>query len=172
MKVCLQILALALVLGGLVLPTEAQAEPPLAMAEARLGQGLAVGGGSGESTWRLSPLSLSVLGSLAIRTDPWVSVYGGLLIESYDRASAGAILGIRLNPGHGGTRISAAGTAIAVPFTAYGVSVGVGRCLGLSRGAGFCTDLEATVFALGSDVPKGRVATQVQAIIGVAFDVY
>lgn len=61
---------------------------------------------------------------------------------------------------------------IGLPFTAYGVTAGVGRCLGVSGGMGVCTDLEATVFAFGSDVPQGRVATQVQAVLGVAFDVY
>lgn len=142
------------------------------MAEARIGQGVAVGGGSGESTWRLSPLSVSALASLAIESQPRVSVYGGLLFEGNKRAAIGATLGFRLHPQAGANRVAVAATVIGLPFTAYGVTAGLGRCHGVSGGMGVCTDLEATVFALGSDIPEERIATQVQAVLGVAFDVY
>ncbi|MCP4443918.1 MAG: hypothetical protein GY811_01050 [Myxococcales bacterium] len=145
---------------------------PLSLAEARIGQGLALGGGSGESTWRLSPLSISALASYATMVDPWVSVYGGLLFEGRGRAAIGALIGLRLNPQAGRNRVSVAAVAMGLPFSAYGATVGLGRCIGVDSGMGVCTDLEATVFGLGTDIPEGRIATQVQAVLGVAFDVF
>lgn len=168
--------SIVLILTGtclLLCPSKAAAQelPPLAMAEARIGQGLALGGGSGESTWRFSPMSLSALASLAIESEPHVAVFGGLVFEGGKRAGIGATLGLRLNPKAGRSRVSAAGIIMAAPFTAYGVSVGLGRCHGVFGGTGFCTDIEATVFALGSDIPEARIATQVQAVLGFAIDV-
>ncbi len=163
--------AMLVALGLSAQRATAEELPPLAMAEARIGQGLALGGGSGESTWRFSPLSISALASLAIQTQPQVSAFGGLVFEGGNRAGVGATLGIRLNPRAGKTRVSAAGIVMGAPFVAYGVSVGLGRCHGVSGGMGICTDIEATVFALGSDVPDGRIATQVQAVLGIAIDV-
>ncbi len=145
---------------------------PLGMAEARIGQGLALGGGSGESTWRLSPLSISALASYAVNTEPWISVYGGLVFEGRSRAAIGGTLGFRINPQAGRNRVAVAAVVMGLPFSAYGASVGLGRCIGVDGGMGFCTDLEATVFALGSDIPQERIATQVQAVLGVAFDVF
>lgn len=145
---------------------------PLGLAEARIGQGFALGGGSGESTWRLSPLSITALASYATNTDPWVSVFGGLVFEGRNRAAIGGLLGLRLNPGAGRNRVSVAAVAMGLPFSAYGATVGLGRCIGVEGGMGFCTDLEATVFGLGSDIPEGRIATQVQAVLGVAFDIF
>lgn len=151
---------------------EVREQAPLGLAEARIGQGMALGGGAGESTWRLSPLNISALASYAINADPWVSVYGGLVFEGRNRAAIGGLLGLRLNPGAGRNRLSVAAVAMGLPFSAYGATVGLGRCIGVEGGMGFCTDLEATVFGLGSDIPEGRIATQVQAVLGVAFDVF
>ncbi len=158
--------------GQSVRAEKVREQAPLGLAEARIGQGLALGGGSGESTWRLSPLSVSALATYATNTDPWVSVYGGLVFEGRNRAAIGGLLGLRLNPGAGRNRVSVAGVAMGLPFSAYGATVGLGRCIGVEGGMGFCTDLEATVFGLGSDIPEGRIATQVQAVLGVAFDVF
>ena len=151
---------------------EVREQAPLGLAEARVGQGFALGGGSGESTVRLSPLSISALASYAINAEPWVSVFGGLVFEGRNRAAIGGQLGLRLNPGAGRNRVSVSAVAMGLPFSAFGATVGLGRCIGVEGGMGFCTDLEATVFGLGSDIPEGRIATQVQAVLGVAFDVF
>jgi len=141
------------------------------MAEARIGQGVALGGGSGESTWRLSPTSVSAIASLLIEQEPQVSVMGGLFFEGRSRAAIGATIGFRLHPRNSNNRVSVAALAVGLPFSAYGVSAGFGRCRGVLGGMGFCMDLEATVFGLGSDIPEGRIATQIQAVLGIAVDV-
>lgn len=159
-------------LGSLVSSPARAQEAPLAMAEARLGQGVALGGGSGESSWRISPLSLSILGSIAIRESPWLMAFGGLVLEGNGRGGAGATAGLRFYPGAADIRVSAAGVAMALPYKAYGASAGVGRCYNVRWSVGVCTDLEASLFAWGDDVPEERIATQVVAVMGVALDVF
>ena len=136
--------------------------------EARVGHGVSVGGGVGGSVWGASPVTVSVLAEMAVRQQPRTAVFGGLVWEGVQRASVGGTGGVRLRPFANGLRLSAAAIALLAPNTAYGVTTGVGYCWG--RGIKICGDLEGAMFPWGSDIPKDRVAGQIQMVLGVFFD--
>jgi len=142
-------------------------EPSLISIEVRGGYGLSVGGGAGSTNYRLSPVTLSVLGEIAVQTQPWTTIYGGLIMEGSDRAAVGVSAGVRAQPPGSRLRIGAGGVLIFSPYSVYGPSVTLGRCFFDSLR--LCSDLEAIVFLAGSDVPDDRVAAQVQLVVGIAF---
>jgi hypothetical protein len=149
----------------------AEDEPPLWAAEARFGQGLSMGGGAGTSTYRLSPLTLAVLAERAIRTEPWTTLVGGFFVEAQGRAAVGLRGEFRIRPG--GRFISRAGAGVVTmiaPYTLVGLSAMTGHCHGLASGMQACGDLEGVVFAFGSDLPEGRIAAQLNLVLGIRFD--
>ena len=165
----------ALALGCLwVLPavvSRAAADPAaIAGVEARIGHGVAVGGGVGESAWRRSPITVTVLGDLAVRDDPWLSVVAGGVFETSRRATVGTVAGLRIRPHATGFRVGGGGVAIIRPTTAYGAYASLGNCVG--TGVRLCTDIEGTVFWGGRDVPDQRIAAQVQLVFGLAVDAW
>ncbi len=147
-------------------------EPALTSLEARVGYGLAFGGGSGGSSQRLSPLTLTALVDHAVVADPWTSVFGGIVAEGYGRGSAGVQVGARVRPARGRLRIAGGAQALLVPATLFGPLASVGGCLPVTGPFNLCADIEAVLFAAGSDLPDERIAGQAQLVVGLAFDAW
>jgi hypothetical protein len=168
----LTLLALVALLGLLAAPAAAETDPggPLASVEARAGLGATFGGGQGAAAVVRSPLTFSALVDWAIRTDPWLSAYGGVTAEVGDRGAAGGVAGIRIRPNIGPVRIAGGATLIVAPYTLVGPTGSFALC-GRSGATGYCLEGEATVFVDGSDLPDGQVATQLLFVLGVFVDV-
>ena len=116
------------------------------------------------------PVTLWALAEYAFQSEPWTSLYGALIVEGRDRAALGMAGGVRVRPTEGQLRLGAGGVVIAAPLSIFGASASLGSCYDLSSSSHLCLDLEGTMFFAGSDLPDERVATQLQLVIGVAFD--
>ena len=171
MKATIVALACAVTLIAALRPaaSETVVEGPLASVEARIGYGAALGGRAENMVARTSPLSLNLRGSYLIRQVPRLSLYAGLAAELGDRNSAGASFGATVPIGPI-ARASAGVVAIVTPFRLAGPSASVGSCVALAV-ARPCVDLEVTFFALGSDLPKGSMVSQLQVVLAFGFDV-
>jgi hypothetical protein len=145
---------------------------PLYEAELRVGYGLAVGGGDGMTTKRTTPLTLAAVAAIAINEAPPVSAYGGLVIETLDRSSAGVMAGVRLSPRDSMFRLAAAGTWIVAPYTLWGAIASAGACKRVGAGWSACGDLQLTTYVAGTDLPEGHTVTQIQAVLGMVFDAF
>ena len=143
-------------------------EPALVSAEVRAGYGVSVGGGAGRASLRGSPLILAARVAVAIRDQPRMSGYGGLVIETLDRTGVGGEGGITLEPSIR-TRVRAGVIAMIAPYKIYGGAVGAGRCF-VPGSARICLDLDADVFVGGSDLPMSGAALQVVFGLGNGFD--
>ncbi|MGN6107006.1 MAG: hypothetical protein ACTHU0_18010 [Kofleriaceae bacterium] len=160
-------LALWLWIGTLGTSVTAAAEP-LWEAELRMGYGVTVGGGDGMTSQRASPLTIAATGAVAIREQPAVAAYGGLVVETLDRNSVGAIGGVRLTSG--ALRLSGGGAWIFAPRTLWGATVSGGACHRMSEALALCADLQLTAYFAGTDLADGRTATQLQGVVGMVVD--
>jgi hypothetical protein len=178
-EVVQRLMVLSFVVGMVVVPTLARADgpatargadddvPSLYSAEVRAGYGVAMGGGAGRASVRGSPLVLAARVAIAIREEPRLSGYGGLIVETLDRTGVGGEGGVVLHP-TARTRLRGGAVAMVAPYRLYGGVLGGGRCL---RGAPrVCLDLDASVFVAGSDLPSGGAAMQVVLGLGIGFD--
>lgn len=141
---------------------------PLGTVELRVGGGLAVGGGEGVATMKMSPVYVGVYASAAVNAEPWTWIRGGVFVETYDRAAVGATLGPRIALGR--WTAGAAGTAVIAPFTLYGGSAQLTRRLG--SGLAIVPGLELNVFPFGDDLPEGRVLSEVLLTLGFEVDAW
>lgn len=145
--------------------------PPLWSVELRFGKGVEMGGGGEMTTTRSAPLTVSAIVAVAVRDEPWINAYGGMVAELIDRNAVGAVAGLQVPVRGTPIRLSGGATYMFSPFTLWGASAAVGGCargkLGQLR---LCGDLELTSFFAGTDLAEGRTVTQVQARLGVAFD--
>jgi hypothetical protein len=148
------------------------AADPLYEAELRVGYGISVGGGQGMTATSATPLTLAALGSIAINDEPRVSAYGGLVVETLDRSSAGVMAGVRLSPAGSPFRFAAAGTWLVAPYTLWGAIASAGACKHVGAGWSACGDLQLTAYIAGTDLPDGRSVTQVQGVLGMVFDAF
>ena len=146
-------------------------QAPLLSLEARVGYGATLGGGAGASALGLSPVTFAALAELAIAEAPRTGLYGGVIAEGGDRGAVGGMVGLRLHPDGTRLRASGAGVSLLVPYRLFGVSAGLGRCFGFARSVALCGDVEGTLYFAGNDLPDGRMAAQVQLLLGVAVDV-
>ena len=144
---------------------------PLLAIEATVSRGLAVGGGGGDSTTRVSPTSVGASFDYAIRSEPWTTVTGGVFYEGGGRGGFGLRAGLRAAAGNTPIRLGASAVAIVSPYTLGGIAASGGRCWSLGGALGLCGDVEGTVFAIGGDLPDGRVAAQLLVVLGVRVDV-
>jgi hypothetical protein len=151
---------------------EAEQDPPLTVLEARVGYGIAFGGGSGSSSQRLSPITLTALIDHAVVVEPWTSLFAGVVAEGYGRGSAGVLAGARVRPGRGRMRLAGGAQALLVPSSLFGPLASVGGCLHVTGSFHLCADIEATLFVAGTDLPDDRVAGQGQLVLGMAFDAW
>lgn len=169
-------LTLALALIGWLSARDALAdvdgEPPLTALEARVGYGVAFGGGPGGSVERWSPMTFTALVDHALVVEPWTSIFGGVAVEGHGRGAAGAVLGARVRPGRGRIRIAGGGVAMLIPATLFGPLASVGACLPMAGALHLCADIEATLFVAGTDLPEDRIAGQTQLVLGVGFDAW
>lgn len=151
--------------------TESDKPPPLYSVELRFGKGVEMGGSGEMTTTRGTPLNVSAIVAIAINEQPWINAYGGMTAELVDRNAVGAVAGAQVPVRGTALRVSAGGTYMFSPFTLWGASAAVGGCargkLGQLR---ICGDVEMTAFFAGTDLADGKMVTQVQARLGVAFD--
>ena len=141
---------------------------PLGIVEARVGGGMAIGGGEGSATMKIAPVYAGVYANVAIRSEPYTWLRGGVFVETYDRAAVGATVGPRLALGRWTTGVAA--TAVLAPFTLYGGSAHIGRRIG--SGAALVPGLELNVFPLGDDLPEGRVVSELLLTVGFEVDAW
>lgn len=144
------------------------AEPALVTAEVRAGYGVAIGGGAGRASVRGSPLVLAARVAIAIRDEPRLSGYGGLVLETLDRTGAGGEAGLQLEPS-ARARLRVGAIAMVAPYQLWGGALGGGRCT-RPGGVRLCLDLDADVFVGGSDLPAGGAAFQLVVALGIGFD--
>ncbi len=147
----------------------AEEDPPLIGAEAMVAHGVAQSGGGGAAKWRESTYVIGLLVDVAINDDPWVSFWGSLQFEGFDRAAVGGFVGLRMRPSRSRTRMAVGVGGMFVPYSALGVSAAVGRCR--KSFPRVCLDVQTIFYFTGSDVPEGRVASQFLLSLGIAFDV-
>jgi hypothetical protein len=147
--------------------SSADDEPALITAEVRVGYGVSAGGGAGRASLRGSPLVLAARVAVAIREEPRMSGYGGLVVETLDRTGIGGEAGVALEPTRK-TRLRAGAIAMVAPYRLWGGAVGGGRCLGGATKV--CLDVDADLFVGGSDLPAGSAAVQIMFGVGIGFD--
>ena len=120
---------------------------------------------------RPTPLTLTLTGALAIRDEPRLAAYGGLVAETLDRNSIGAVAGIRLTRPGSRLRFGAGAAYIFAPFTLWGATGSGGACF-RKVGMGVCADLQVTAYFMGNDLAEGHTVTQVQGVLGMVFDAF
>lgn len=159
---------------GLVLLNAASAraeEPALYEAEVSLGYGVEMSGDGGMTTTRKTPLTIAATAAIAVRDEPRLLAFGGLVAETIEKNAVGATAGVRLEPMIETAmkiRVGGGATYLFAPYTMWGATGSVGAC---KRGKlALCGDLALTAYFAGSDLAPGRTVTEVQAVIGVAFD--
>ncbi len=164
--------SLLLGLAALLLPAVADAEPSLWSFEARLGGGLAMGGGGGAAAFRLAPFTLGARGEYTFHEHPTAGLWIGALVEGVDRIGVGAEAGVAVRPSNGGTRLSAGVITFLFPYTLVGGSASGGYCYGVGahNHTYLCMDAVLNFFFLGSDLPTDRVAAQLLLVGALRFD--
>ena len=142
----------------------------LAEVSARIGAGVAVGGGAGRSTLRGSPVVVSIDGAYAIRETPAAWGFAGVVVETYDRTGVGLQGGLAISLGsQGKARVGA--RSIVRPYTLHGGLVGASWCRRAAPLRG-CVDLEGDLYIAGTDLPERTAVAQVVLAVGVTFDVW
>lgn len=156
--------SLVMVLGG-----SARAES-LWEAEVRVGYGVATGSEkSDEAAKKTTPVTITAVGAMAISDDPKMSVFGGVTVETVQRNAFGFVGGLRFHVPGTPVHLDAGGVWIYAPETRWGALASVGACK--ERGKfGFCADLELTSYVAGSAMESGHQVTEIQAVLGMAFD--
>lgn len=144
---------------------------PLWDAELKVGYGVDVGGGQGMSVTRASPLTVSAVGAVAVSSEPPLAGFAGLMVETLDRSAIGATAGIRFTPAQRRLRLAAGGAALVAPYTLYGGTGSAGACFALGGArVRTCADVQLTAYFAGTDLAPGHTVTQVQLVLGIAFD--
>lgn len=161
---------LALTLAALAAPAIADPPQPLSEAELRLGYGVSLSGTRGMASARSTPLTLSATGSIASHDLPLLAAYGGVVLETLDRTSAGATAGLRLTAGP--LRLGGGATSLLAPHTLWGASASGGVCRRFLPRMELCGDVELTAFFAGEALVAGHTMTQVQAVLGVVIDAF
>jgi len=145
--------------------------PPLLLVEGQAGMGITIGGGShGPSVVRAAPVTMTLTLDYAIRYKPWLSVYGGIRGEAWNRAGLGGLVGLRVRPTRGAFRVGTAFVAMLWPYSIAGIAGHAGFCPKVAGTFHLCADGEVTAFVVGGDLPQGRVAAQLSFMLGGAFD--
>ncbi len=143
---------------------------PLWDAELRIGYGVATGG-SGMTTTRPTPLTITALTHIAVEDDPPLAGYGGVTVETLDRNSVGAVFGVKLAAGKH-LRLAGGGTYIVAPYTLWGATASAGACGHATSAMSACGDLQLTTYFAGSDLADGHTVTQLQLVFGIVFDAF
>lgn len=147
------------------------AADPLYQAEIRAGYGIAVGGSGAAMSTRATPVTLAAIAAFAFNEQPPLFGYAGLLVETLDRNSAGAVFGVRYTPPQSRLRLAAGGAWVVAPYMLFGASASGGLCMRWKPRIGVCGDLQVISYFAGSDLADGRAVTQAQLVAGMVFDV-
>ena len=156
-------------IAALLAAAPASAEP-LAEVTARLGVGVAAGGGAGRATVRRSPVVATFDGAYAINAEPHVWGFAGLVIETYDRTGVGIEGGLMLPVGRRG-RARVGARSVVRPYTLHGAVVGASWCWPAAP-VRACADLEGDVYIAGTDLPTHTAVAQLIVAVGVTFDAW
>lgn len=162
------LLPLLIVLGLAASATRASAQPLFAI-ETRVGGGVMFGSGRGDTVLRPSRVTLGLLGEVALRSDPWVTAYGEILMEALQTVGMGLRAGARIYPKMPQVRITVGAAAIVVPSTLFGASAAIGYCYRKKKFR-TCFDVDTAFYFAGNDLPAKRLATQLQGQLSMAFD--
>lgn len=165
-------LIFAIGLGARTARADGDADPPIIAVEARVGYGMAFGGGAGSSVERWSPVTFTALVDHAVVAEPWTSLFAGVAAEGHGRGAAGGLVGARVRPAGGPVRVAGGAIGMLVPATLFGPLASVGMCFPILASFNVCADAEATLFVAGSDLPEDRIAAQAQLVVGVGFDAW
>lgn len=126
-------------------------------------------GGGGMTTARTTPLTITAQGALLVRDEPQLAAFGGLVVETLDKSSVGAVAGMRLTGLDRAVRLAGGATTIIAPYTLWGAVASGGACK-RNRGMGLCGDIQLTAYFAGTDLAAGRTVTHVQAVLSMVFD--
>ena len=146
-------------------------EPALYEAEVSVGYGVEMSGDGGMTVARKSSLTIAATAAIAVREEPRLLAFGGLVAEALEKNAVGATAGVRIEPALPTKlklRMGGGATYLFAPYTMWGATATLGAC---KRGSvGLCGDLAMTAYFAGTDLAEGRTVTEVQAVIGVVFD--
>lgn len=119
-------------------------------------------------------ITLQTIGAVAINEEPALSAFGGLVVDFRDgKTAVGATGGVRVNPNHGPFRFGAGGTYLHSPETMWGATASAGACKAMFAPLRICGDVQLTTYFAGSALMgagEPTSITQIQAVLGVAFD--
>lgn len=146
------------------------AEPSLWQVEITAGYGVDINGGAGAVGMRASPLTLQGRIDIAVNQDPLVYGYGGIMVETLDRGSVGAVAGVKLQPEGSSWHLAGGGAYIFDPYTLWGAQASAGACSRHGKSMSLCGDFQLTAYFTGSDLGMKRDVTQAQLALGVMFD--
>ena len=139
-------------------------------AELRVGYGVAMGTENDEMVAKkTSPVTITAIGSMEVSDEPAVSTYGGLVVETVARNTFGVVGGVRLGVPGLPVRLAAGGVWIYAPATRWGATASIGACR-VRKAFGLCGDLQLTAYVAGSAMAEGHTVTEVQAVLGLVFD--
>src|SRR5688572_3612115 len=141
---------------------------PMGVVELRGGGGMSIGGGAGEASLKIAPVYAGAYVSVATIAQPWTWIRGGVFIETRDRSAVGAQVGPRIALGRWVTGASA--TAVIAPFTLYGASAQLARRFG--KNTAIVPGLDFNVFPFGSDLPEGKVVSELLLTVGVEINAW
>ncbi|MCA9678272.1 MAG: hypothetical protein KC464_24815, partial [Myxococcales bacterium] len=127
------------------------------------------GGGQGGATMRAAPAYVGIYGGVAVASAPWTWLRGGVFLETGDREAVGLHLGPRI--ARGAWVFGAGASALVAPYTLYGPTAHVGLRLPVG-GAALVPGAELVAFAGGSDLPAGKVVTELLLAVGVEIDAW
>ncbi len=172
----------------LLTTSSAATAQPLWEAELRVGYGLAIESGKAtteptdptitelgtepimQTPASPAPMTLAAIGAVAVREQPNLSAFGGLIVEQRGDSAVGVTGGVRLYPGNGRIRLTAGGIYLHAPETSWGASASAGACIRVASMLRTCGDLQVTTYFGGTAIAASETLTQIQAVLGVAFD--
>lgn len=136
-------------------------------------EGIAIGGGGDKTTTRLAPVWVTGQFEVNVSDQPRLGVLLGADLEVRGRIGFGGEGGLRLRSAGGRFRVAAKAKYLFAPYSLGGGGLEVGLCLrpGFMAPARLCTDLRATAFIFGDDLPENQVVAHIDLALGIEFDV-
>jgi len=150
-------------------PAPQPAGPSQWNAEVRLGYGVQITSGDGMTAPRSAPLTIEADAAFLLQQEePRLFVYAGGIAETLDRSAIGGSGGVELE--QGSLRLRGGANYFFAPYTLFGADASVGTCRHIGKSKRGCLDLQVTEFFAGTDLVKGHASTQIQLVLGMAFD--
>ena len=124
--------------------------------------------GYGRTSTHSSSMTLAGVASFAIETEPALSAYAGLSLETMETASVGSLFGVKLTQGP--IRLSGGGAWVFAPLTLWGVTGSIGACKRIGSKFSTCGDLELTAYFAGTAMDEGKTMAQAAFVVGFVVD--